>query len=359
MKIIKYLAVLFSIFLLCGCSPKDERTVIQFASWGSKSEVDIIKPLLSDFEKQNPEIKVDFMHIPQNYFQKIHLLFASNTAPDVIFINNLYLPVYADFLEEFPKRLEYYPQALDALSYNGKLYAIPRDVSNLVIFYNKDLFDKKGVPYPHDGWTMDDFLKTAQNLTDDKTFGVSFEEEPLFYLPYLMSNGGGFYEMEKPESKDAIQFYADLRKKYHVAPLKSESASATMGQMFLQGRLGMYLSGHWMVPKLTEEANFEWDVAQFPKGVLGSIVQMDASGWAVAKNSKHKTEAIKLVDFLASKESAEKFKQCGLIVSARKDVKESSKVFADAIKTSHPTPVKADYREVLDKIKKDMEPVFN
>ncbi len=346
-------------FLLCGCSQKDERTVIQFASWGSKSEVEIIKPLLSDFEKQNPDIRVDFMHIPQNYFQKIHLLFASNTAPDVIFINNLYLPVYANFLEEFPKRPEYYPQALEALSYNGELYAIPRDVSNLVIFYNKDLFDKKGVPYPASEWTCEDFLKTAQQLTDANVFGVSFEEDPLFYLPYLMSNGGGFYEMEKQESKDAIQFYANLRKKYHVAPLKSESASATMGQMFLQGRLGMYLSGHWMVPKLSEDAEFSWDVAQFPKGTKGSIVQMDASGWAVSKNSKHKTEAIKLVDFLSSKESSEKFKTSGLIVSARKDVKESSKVFADAIQTSVPTPVKPDYRELLDKIKKENEALFN
>lgn len=345
--------------MLCGCSQKDERTAVQFASWGSKSEVDIIKPLLADFEKQNPDLRVEFMHIPQNYFQKIHLLFASNTAPDVIFINNLHLPVYADFLEEISRRDEYYPQALDALSYNEKLYAVPRDVSNLVVFYNKDLFDKKGVSYPAADWTFDDFLKTAQKLTDENTFGVSFEEDPLFYLPYLMSNGGGFYEMEKQESKDAIQFYADLRKKYHVAPLKAESASATMGQMFLQGRLGMYISGHWMIPKLTEDAEFEWDTVQFPKGTKGSIVPLDASGWAVAKSSKHKSEAIKLVDFLSSKESSEKFKTSGLIVSARKDVKESSKVFADAIKTSIPTPVKSDYREMLDKIKKDNEAVYN
>ena len=350
--------VIFCLFFMCGCGIKDERTTIQFASWGSKSEVDIIKPMLLEFEKQN-DIKVEFMHIPQNYFQKIHLLFASNTAPDVIFINNLYLPVYANFLEEMKPSDVFYPQALEALSYNGKLYAIPRDVSNLVIFYNKDLFDKKGVPYPSENWTFDEFLKTAQKLTDKNCFGISFEEEPLFYLPYLMSNGGGFYDVEKPESREAIQFYADLRKKYHVAPQKSESASATMGQMFLQQRLGMYLSGHWMVPKLREEADFRWDVAQFPKGTKGSIVPLDASGWAVSKSSKHKNEALKLVEFLSSKESSEKIMQCGLIVSARKDVKESSKVFSNAIKTSVPTPVKPDYREVLDKIKKDLEPVFN
>lgn len=344
---------------MCGCGIKDEKTTVRFASWGSKSEVDIIKPLLEDFERKNSDIKVDFMHIPQNYFQKIHLLFASNLAPDVIFINNLYLPVYANFLEEMKVPEKFYPQAIEALSYNGKLYAMPRDVSNLVIFYNKDLFDKKGITYPSENWTFDEFLKTAKKLTDKDIFGISFEEEPLFYLPYLMSNGGGFYDIEKPESRDAIQFYADLRKKYHVAPLKSESASATMGQMFLQQRLGMYLSGHWMVPKLREEAAFRWDVVRFPKGTNGSIVPLDASGWAVSKASRHKEQAMKLVEFLSSKESSEKFMECGLIVSARKDVKESSKVFSDAIETSVPTPVKPDYREMLDKIKKDLEPIFN
>ena len=98
---------------------------------------------IADFEKENPDIKVDFMHIPQNYFQKIHLLFASNTAPDVIFMNNQYLPIYANagVLEDLTNDFDFskfYPQTVKALSWKGKIYAVPRDVSNLVIFYNKD-----------------------------------------------------------------------------------------------------------------------------------------------------------------------------------------------------------------------------
>jgi len=362
------------VLAFCGCQKQDNKTVVQFASWGSKSEVDILKPILSDFEKENPDIKVDFMHIPQNYFQKIHLLFASNTAPDVIFINNQYLPVYANagLLEELHASNGFYQKSLEALTVNGKLYAIPRDVSNLVIYYNKNIFDKKHIPYPSANWTFDDFLKTAQKLTDQNTFGISFEEDPLFYLPYLMSNGGGFLpdEINKPESQNALNFYADLRNKYHVAPLKSESASATMAQLFLQERLGMYLSGRWMVPKFREEAKFDWDIAQFPKGTKGSIVQLDASGWAVSKSSNHKQEALKLVNFLSSKESSEKFTESGLIVPAREEVAnskyfldgqkpENAKVFTNIIKTSKPTPVTVNYREILDNLKKEMEARFN
>ena len=125
---------LFCIFMLCGCVKKEDKITIKFASWGSKSEIEIIKPIISEFENLNPDIKVDFMHIPQNYFQKIHLLFASNTPPDVIFINNLYLPLYADFLEELPVNKNiYFIQALDDMTYNGKLLAIHHYRSEMVI----------------------------------------------------------------------------------------------------------------------------------------------------------------------------------------------------------------------------------
>lgn len=365
--------------VLCGCAKKDNKTVVQFASWGSKSEIDILKPILADFEKENPDIKVDFMHIPQNYFQKIHLLFASNTSPDVIFINNLYLPIYANagLLKEMEPDCIFYEKALKSLSWNNKLYAVPRDVSNLVIYYNKDIFDAHYVPYPDNSWTFDDFLQKAKALTDKNTFGISFEEDALFYLPYLMSEGGGILSndlqtqiIDSKESQKGLNFYADLRKKYRVSPLKSESASATMAQMFLQGRLAMHLSGRWLTPKYREEAKFNWDIAPFPKGDKGSIVPMDASGWAVSKSSKHPAEAELLVKYLSSKESIEKLTQSGLIVPARKDVSNSkyfldnkspknAKVFLDVIETSKPTPVSIDYKEIVDKLSEKLEYIFN
>lgn len=371
------------IFLTCflsGCTKVDStKTVIQFASWGSKSEIDILQPILEDFEKDNPDIKIDFMHIPQNYFQKIHLLFASNTAPDVIFVNNLYLPIYANagLLQEMSPDDVFYKQSLDALSWKGKLYAIPRDVSNLVIYYNKDIFDKKHIPYPDANWTMNEFLETSKKLTDKNTFAISFEEDPMFFLPYLMSEGGGILSddlsketIQTPESQKGLNFYSDLRKKYHAAPLKSESASATMAQMFLQEKLAMHLSGRWLTPKYRDEAKFNWDIVPFPKGDKGSIVPLDASGWAIAKSTKHPKEAQRLVKYLSSKESIKKFSESGLIVPARKDVANSkyfldnkapknAKVFLDVIETSKPTPVSVNYKEIVDKLSKQLEYKFN
>lgn len=374
--------ILCLFFVFCLGRKPDGNVHLQFATWGSESEINILKPMLEDFEKQNDGIKVDLMHIPQNYFQKIHLLFASNTAPDVIFINNLYLPLYANAgvlvdltgYEEFEYD-KYFPKSLEAMKFKGKIYALPRDVSSLVFFYNKDLFKKHGVSYPTKNWTLEDLLNKAQKLTAKDTFGISFEEKPLYYLPYMLYYGGWgvndtanyFKEnvLDKPENKKGLVFYADLRRKYHVAPRKEEIGSATMAQMFLQGKVGMYLSGRWMVPKFRQEAKFDWDIVEFPKTMF-----MDSSGWAVSKTSKHKPEAVKLIKFLASKENSQKFAQSGLIVPARIDSAYSelfldgkkphnAQAFLNTAKNSVPTPVTVNYNEILDDLNSKTEYVFN
>ena len=138
-----------------------------------------------------------------------------------------------------------------------------------------------------------------------------------------------------------------------------------MAQLFIQQKIGMYLSGRWMVPKLKEECEFDWDIINFPSGTYGSITQLDASGWAITKSSKHKNEAKRLIQYLSSKNSSEKFVKSGLIIPARKDVPvednhkpKHSQIFVDIITTSKPTPVTSNYREIVDKLKKDTEKIF-
>lgn len=339
----KKLLLLFLIpFILCGCT-KNNQEEITFSSWGSVSEVKILHKLISDFETENPDIKIKFMHIPQNYFQKIHLLFASNTAPDVIFINNLNMPVYENYLEDLSNEInkeEFYPQSIEGLSSNGKLLAIPRDISNVIFYINLDLISE-----PKKNWDLDEFLEIAKNATKNDIFGVSFEEDVYWALPYLQAfdenllNEGDF---------EGLKFYKNLRDKYKVAPTKSQIGSSTLAQMFLDKKIAMYLSGRWMYPKISEKADFHWTIVQFP-GNKG--VPCDTSGWAISKNSKHKESAKKFVQYLASEQSSEYFAQTGLIVSARinasKQIKEQ--VFIDAIKTSSNTPVNKEYKKLTDK----------
>ena len=123
------ISVIFSWVFLYNNSKTNETVTVKFSSWGSKSETDIIKGLIKEFENQNPDIKIDFIHIPQNYFQKIQLLFASNIAPDVVFINNQNIQMYinADLLEDLSSIIDkdyYFKESLQCFSKNGKIYDI-------------------------------------------------------------------------------------------------------------------------------------------------------------------------------------------------------------------------------------------
>lgn len=329
----KLLILLILPIILCGCSQKDELT---FSSWGSVTEVSVLNKIIDDFEKENPEIKVRFIHIPQNYFQKIHLLFASSQAPDVIFINNLYLPLYANKLEDLSKfeTKDFYPESLKALSYEGKLLAIPRDISNLVFYRNRDLISET----PNN---LDDLIKIISKCPK---FGISYERDVYFMFPYVMSMGEDIYNPHK-----SLDFYKNLEGKY--APTPSQVGSSTLAQMFLDGKIGLYLSGRWMYPKIKETADFNWDVITFP-----GIVPLDSSGWAISKESKHKDSAKKFIEFLSSKESSEYFMNTGLIVPARIDVSKEidNKVFTDAIEKSKTINVRKDYKRIVDRMNKKL-----
>lgn len=346
---------------------------ITFASWGSQSEVSVINEVIEDFEKKN-DIKVKFLHIPQNYFQKIHLLFASNLEPDVLFINNQNIQLYikADLLEDLSKyfqnaETDYYAESLNCFKKDGKLYAIPRDISNLVLYYNKDILNKQYLRLN----SIQELARLAIRITAKDIWGINYEEDPLFWIYYLAANGGGVLSDDKKsiiinqkESMEAINLYSDLINKYHAAPNKAEIGSMTTAQMFINGKIVMYLGGRWLIPKFNETINFNWGVTEFPSNEQNKVY-IDSSGWAISKKSKNKDKAVELIKFLSSQETMNKFVQSGLIVPARKD---SAKIFMnqdkknepfiEMLKNAKPTPVNENYSKINDILKEKSQIIF-
>lgn len=377
--------IFLCMFFISACTKKDGRVEITYSTWGSQTEIQTIKQIIKDFEHEYPEIKIKLLHIPDNYFQKLHLLVASDLSPDVIFVNNLNARIYITANKFEPitlKSEDFTGNSLLPFSFKGKIYAVPRDVSNLVVYYNKDLFDKYKVSYPTQNWTLTEFLEKAQELTididkDGKTdiFGFGFEKNSLYWLPFLFSNNGGIISQDekeiilnKPQSIEALQFYADLRNKYHIAPKADEQASLTTSQMFLQEKTAMHLCGRWCSQTYKKNANFNWDIAKFPTGKNGSVVGLDGSGWAISSTSKHKIEAKKFIDFMSSYKSVKFMTEGGLIFPALKEVAYSSafrtpppqntNVFFDTLKSSESTPISSKYAEINDILNTELEPLF-
>ncbi|MBM3266987.1 MAG: sugar ABC transporter substrate-binding protein [Candidatus Sericytochromatia bacterium] len=379
------LALSAALAVLAGCAGP-ARQGLAFSTWGSIDEMDILKPILAEFTRRT-EIPVELQHFPKDYAHKLRMVVAAARVPDVMFISNEALPGFADrgvfrdlgpLLEEDPDlgASDFYPQVMKAMSWKGKLYGIPRDLSNLVVFYNKDLFDAAGVRYPEAGWTFADLLRIAPRLTrPGEQWAIGFQPQPLVWTPYVWSHGGDIMDesmsrctLADPPALQGLNFYVDLRNKHHYAPTDKESGNARMTQLFAQGKLAMFVYGRWAVPGYRKKLTFDWDVAPFPRGPAGSIVDTDSSGWGIAKDSPKQEEAWKLVKFLASRWSIEQFTKSGLIVPSRPDVANSpaflagkpasSQVFLDVIETGRPQRVPMAYDEITWELIDNLAPAW-
>ncbi len=391
-----------------ACSKNVQAPVqIQFSTWGGSEEIQVIREVIQGFEASHPKIKVDLLHIPHNYYQKLHILIAGGLVPDVVFTNSIRFPVYArhhvfadlsPYLDQSDvlSLQDFYPASLQVFEMEKQsdkkrsLGALPRDLSNLVVYYNADLFKKANLALPSakeaDDWDWARFVETAKALTQDMDgdgrldqFGVSFNRRnPIFWMPFVWSAGGALFNedltairLNEPNALKGLQFYADFQHRYHIAPLKTESGSTKMSELFLHGKLAMLMDGRWRVPSLRKKATFQWDVAPLPKGPSGSITGLDSSGYAMASKTQHPNESWALIEYRSSFEVMSRLTESGLMIPARKDVAESaiflapeqlprnSRVFLDVIPQGVPTRSHPRWNELSEEINLALEPVWD
>ncbi len=397
--------VLSCVFLVgCGQTAKDETIPvrIQFATWGGAEEIQVIREVVQAFETSHPGVQVEIIHIPDRYYQKLHILIAGGLMPDVVFTNSISFPVYArhhlfvdlaPYLKESKvlDEMDFYPSSLQVFymtKEGGKkaLGAIPRDISNVVVYYNKDVFWQAGVPLPSADWDWQTFTETAKALTLDRDgdgrldrFGVSFNRHSsIFWMPFVWSAGGALFNsdqtgvaLDQPSALAGLQFYADWPQTYHVAPRKTESGGTKMSEMFLHGKVAMLLDGRWRVPSLRKKATFQWDIAPLPRGPKGSISGLDASGYAMAASTRYPEAAWMLIEYLSSSMAIRRLTESGLMIPARQDVAESSvflspdqlpthsRVFLDVIPSGMPTRSHPRWNELSEELNLALEPVWD
>ena len=174
------LLVMTGIICLGGCGQdrsmtEDGRVRLSYAIW-DKNQQPAMQAIVDEFEAENPDIKVDIQIIPWNqYWTKLEAGAMSKTMPDVFWMHPQSFVRYAsnDILLDLTGQLgdDYdaanYPQGLsDFYTYDGHQYAVPKDYDTVALWYNKKLFDAKGIPYPDETWDWAKLVEVAQQLTD-------------------------------------------------------------------------------------------------------------------------------------------------------------------------------------------------
>ncbi len=323
----KKIGVLFMVFfafsiMFFSCGNANDVATIKVSFWGDNKEIAIIKSIIEPWAKKHKDIKIVLEHIPVNqYMQKVQTEFAGGVGPDVVFceVNN-FIDLYEkdiliplnDFLSKDTSLdiNDYYPTITKRFTRNGNLYVIARDIAPFAcVFYNKDLFDQAGVPYPKDDWTTADLISIGQKLVK-KEGGVTtqFGFYGWAWWNWLYTFGGGFVDdfanptkliLSSHKSRMGLQFYHDLMYKYGISP--TPSVDQTGGQLFMTGRLAMYSSGIWESPEFRTIQSFDWDVVMFPKGPDGLRgFGSGGSGYGISKSCKNPEAAWEVIKALAN-----------------------------------------------------------
>ena len=384
----KIIILIFLMFLNLSCSKEAKKVEIIYAGLGDPAELKIMQDVLKEFEKENPGIKVRFDHTPGNaYWEKLQTMIAGGVPPDVAYMGGEYLSSLAnkgvlmelDELIKNDKEFEindFYPQILEMFKWRGKIYGIPRDLAPLVLFYNRELFDKEGLKYPSENWKWEDLLEVSRKLTKDfnndgiiDQFGYLVACWWGYYLPFVWQNGGDLFKpdfseclVDRKEFIEAIQFYADMLNKYKVAPSLAARYDA---DLFQTSRLGMQIACYWQIPFYSRDGSLNWDVAAVP-GKKMKATLLSGAGYSILKGCKNVGYAWKLVKYLTSAKVQKYNASQGLAVPALKTVAESeeflskpkNRVFVEAIKYAKPAPFNPKWNEIASLLDRELEQVF-
>jgi multiple sugar transport system substrate-binding protein len=335
-----YVFVLLALLLpaLGGCAlqatPPPEPVTIVFAHPEEGRET--YEALFPGFRAQHPEITVELAREVDDktdcYIGLPFDLPAKVEAGAVLSLD----PLFEQDPEFGPG--EFYPGALEAFRLQGKIWGVPETVDEIVLYYNKDMFDQAGVPYPQPDWTWDDFVAATSALSDPENgiFGYVMPPQGELFdaILFVYGHGGRLFDsfqspsyttFDDPKTIEAVQWYTDLALKHHVAPTPEQiqklfggSNWRTVGRGVLASKFAMWMgtySDHggrgWGI-----DWPMKWGIAPWPRDEQSLAIGY-VRGYFINATSQHPDACWDWITFLSQQPSA------GL-VPARKSVAESN-----------------------------------
>ncbi|MCD1269348.1 extracellular solute-binding protein [Microbacterium sp. MEC084] len=287
-------------------------TYTNFISNGGNEEN--LAAIVEAFEAENEDITVEVTTLPYaDYFTALQTDLAGGTVSDVFDIEYANFAAYQEsgVLAPLDVDTSAYQQSLaEAYSADGTQYALPSSFSNVVLYYNADLFDAAGVEHPTADWTWDDERAAAEKLTDAAA-GVWGDYQPISYHEFykaVAQAGGDFLSADgtsvafnSPEGIAAAEWL--IGKSGTTMPTAEQGAGTPDfdTNLFKEGKLAMWHTGIWMFGALAD-VDFAWDIAVEP-GDAQKASAMFSNAVGVSAGSENVEAATKFAQFLTSSQT--------------------------------------------------------
>ena len=286
----------------------------------------------------HPKVQIEVQaESDQGVKDKLRVLAASNSLPDVYFSwagdftkkfvrGNLAADLTADVAGDW--KSSFTPAALDAYTYDGKLYGVPITLDAKYLVFNKQMFTDAGLTVPatlEDLYTVCDAFK-AKGVTDPITFGNVNGWPAIHFMTQLNAYfvpaatmatdydpaTGAFTD---PGYEQALQAFADINSHCLTAGANGVTHEAAQAQ-FLASKSPMHYIEAVEFFALTEKGGApadlanNWDFVKLPPpaspaGDTG-ILEGAPDGFLVNPSSAHKDIAIDFLKYLTNLENATK-----------------------------------------------------
>lgn len=307
---------------------QDEVT-LTLGSWddenGNKRHLAVIEA----FQAEYPNIKVEIQPNPGgDWHSRILTLIASGELADVYMADSSYIPLYVEsgglsnlrpFIEGeegFNPDEIFYKGVYENGFYKGDPYVLAKDYSTVAIYANKALFDAAGIELPEEGWTYDDLLSVAKQLTLDANGNNadSPDFDPDNIVQWGMDHRGDWWRgfqtaiysfgahtisedgttldgyFNSPGVIEALEWMRDAVHVHHVAPTANYISTLPGGVMpeYLSGKIAMVFGmGPWFLGMLEEQPGFEYAILPMPTGPGGKHGAVCWAGFGLSPTSEN------------------------------------------------------------------------
>lgn len=300
------------------------------------------------FEERNPDIKVSLLSMGAGAMnpQKLMTSIVGGVPPDVIRQDRFTIGDWAsrgtfqpldNFLRDEQGKPDairaknYYPAAWNEAIYQNRVYAIPTEIDDRMLFYNRTMFKEAGLDPDKPPRTWDELKRYSQKLTKLNADGTY---QHIGFIPnygnswlylYSWQNGGEFMSADgqkctladKP-NVEALQYMTDV---YDVLGGNNKVSIFQSGfqtseqDPFYTGKIGMVITGSWVVANIARYApGLDFAVAPAPvpqerlegkgrfKGQTPFITWTGGFSFAIPKGARHSSQALRFIKWMTSEE---------------------------------------------------------
>jgi multiple sugar transport system substrate-binding protein len=312
-----------AIGVFAAALPANAQVVLKVWSIDGANAPGIADTLSREFDEQNEDIVVEYRVLQfDELVTESTRAIATGQAPDIISFDNPDFALFSsrgamlDITDRVAassviKTDSYYAGPLNSVTWEGRLYGLPKYTDTIGLFYNKDLFRKAGLDPEDPPSTWDELLEAARKLNDPASgiYGITFsargnEEGTFQFLPWIQMSGGDYTKVNGPGAVKALELW----KTFLDERLASQDV-LSVGQwdstgFFNNGQAAMAISGPWELNRMSTDAKFEWGVTLLPTEAEGSQRASALGGfdWGITAQTKHPDEAFRLLEYFYSQE---------------------------------------------------------